>query len=63
MSNSPLVIENLSFRYRRREDLAIENINFELRAGQVMLIAGASGTHPKGHTETKIVPSGQKFMD
>ncbi len=43
MSNSPLIIENLSFRYRRREDLAIENINFELRAGQVMLIAGASG--------------------
>ena len=43
MSISPLVIENLSFRYRRREDLAIENINFELRAGQVMLIAGASG--------------------
>ena len=43
MSVCPLVVENLSFRYRRREELAIENINFELQLGQVMLIAGASG--------------------
>jgi len=43
MSHLPLVVENLSFRYRRREELAIQNINFELHPGQVMLIAGASG--------------------
>lgn len=43
MSNSPLIVENLSFRYRRRTELALENISFELHAGQVMLIAGASG--------------------
>ncbi|MGE5373470.1 MAG: ABC transporter ATP-binding protein [Bacteroidota bacterium] len=43
MSDLPLVVENLSFRYRRREDLAIENISFELRPGEVLLIAGASG--------------------
>ena len=43
MSEIPLVVENLSFSYRRRDDLAIANMNFELRPGQVMLIAGASG--------------------
>jgi len=43
MSASPLSVENLSFRYRRREDWAIENISFEVRPGQVLLIAGASG--------------------
>ncbi len=43
MSEIPLVVENLSFQYRRRDELAIANMNFELQAGQVMLIAGASG--------------------
>ena len=43
MSASPLSVENLSFRYRRREDWAIENISFEVQPGQVLLIAGASG--------------------
>ncbi len=43
MSNSPLIVEKLSFRYRRREEMAIENISFELHPGEVMLIAGASG--------------------
>lgn len=43
MSAFPLVVENLSFQYRRRQELAIEKISFELKAGQVMLIAGASG--------------------
>lgn len=43
MSDLPLVVENLSFRYRRREERAIENINFELHPGQVLLIAGSSG--------------------
>lgn len=43
MSEIPLVVENLSFSYRRRDELAIANMNFEFHAGQVMLIAGASG--------------------
>src|SRR5690349_8513325 len=43
MSNSPLVIENLSFKYRSRNELAIENISVELKQGELLLIAGASG--------------------
>lgn len=43
MPAAPLVVENLSFQYRRRQELAIDNISFELKEGQVMLIAGASG--------------------
>jgi energy-coupling factor transport system ATP-binding protein len=43
MSEPPLVVESLSFRYRRREELAIEKINFSLQPGQLMLIAGSSG--------------------
>ena len=39
----PLVIENLNFRYRSRETLAIKNISLSVEAGQVLLIAGASG--------------------
>lgn len=39
----PLVVQNLSFRYRLRETLAIANLNFTLHPGQVMLIAGTSG--------------------
>ena len=33
MSEIPLVVENLSFQYRRRDELAIANMNFELQAG------------------------------
>lgn len=43
MTETPLIVENLSFRYRRRDELAIANISFKLHVGQVMLIAGASG--------------------
>ena len=43
MSDSPLVIENLSFRYRDRQSTAIQNISFETKAGEILLIAGASG--------------------
>lgn len=39
----PLVIDNLSFRYRTRPELAIENISFELKQGELLLIAGSSG--------------------
>ena len=43
MPSSPLVVENLSFRYRDRQGTAIQNISFEARAGEILLIAGASG--------------------
>lgn len=43
MSQSPLVIENLSFQYRTRPEKAIENISFELKPGELLLIAGSSG--------------------
>jgi energy-coupling factor transport system ATP-binding protein len=43
MSDSPLVVENLSFRYRDRQETAIQNISFEAKSGEVLLIAGASG--------------------
>jgi energy-coupling factor transport system ATP-binding protein len=43
MSDIPLVVENLTFRYRRRTEPAIENIGFSVHPGQVMLIAGSSG--------------------
>jgi energy-coupling factor transport system ATP-binding protein len=43
MSNSPLIIENLSFQYRTRPEIAIEEISFDLKPGEMLLIAGASG--------------------
>ncbi|MCX8024643.1 MAG: ATP-binding cassette domain-containing protein, partial [Thermanaerothrix sp.] len=43
MSDLPLVIENLTFRYRSRHEPAIRNINLSVQPGQVVLIAGASG--------------------
>jgi len=39
----PLVIEDLSFRYRSRTDWALKHINLTVQPGQVLLIAGASG--------------------
>ncbi|MGA2488917.1 MAG: ABC transporter ATP-binding protein [Anaerolineales bacterium] len=42
-SEAPLVIENLSFRYRDRETTAIRDISFSANPGEVLLIAGASG--------------------
>lgn len=42
--NAPaLEIENLSFRYQRREELALHNLSLQVRPGEVLLIAGASG--------------------
>jgi len=38
-----LDIENLSFRYQRREDYALHNLSFQVKPGEVLLIAGASG--------------------
>lgn len=39
----PVIIEDLSFRYRSRSDFAIRNINLTVDEPQVVLIAGASG--------------------
>ena len=43
MNSVPLVVENLSFRYRDRQGAAIHNLSFEARPGEILLIAGASG--------------------
>ena len=43
MTEAPLVVENLSFQYRIRPELAIENVSFELKPGEMLLIAGSSG--------------------
>src|SRR5512135_1612932 len=40
---TPLTIENLSFRYRDRETTAIRDISFSANPGEILLIAGASG--------------------
>ena len=39
----PLTIDNLSFRYHSRSELAIKNISIRVEKGQILLIAGASG--------------------
>ena len=43
MPDSPLIVEDLSFRYRDRQGAAIHNISFEAKPGEVLLIAGARG--------------------
>ncbi|HEY46419.1 MAG TPA: ABC transporter ATP-binding protein [Anaerolineae bacterium] len=44
MAQDPLlVVDNVSFRYREREELAIKDISLQLEAGEVLLIAGSSG--------------------
>jgi len=43
MSDTPLIVENLSFRYRDRQGAAIHDISFDAKSGEVLLIAGASG--------------------
>jgi len=43
MPDAPLVIENLAFRYRDRQAPAIHDISFQANAGEILLIAGASG--------------------
>lgn len=40
---APLLIEDLTFRYRSRSEPAIRNISLEVQPGQVVMIAGASG--------------------
>lgn len=43
MPEASLVVENLSFRYRDRQESAIHDISFQASPGEVLLIAGASG--------------------
>ncbi|MGZ6317307.1 MAG: ATP-binding cassette domain-containing protein, partial [Anaerolineales bacterium] len=43
MTELPLVLEDVSFRYRDRQTLAISGISFAVEPGEILLIAGASG--------------------
>ncbi|MDR3574242.1 MAG: ABC transporter ATP-binding protein [Anaerolineaceae bacterium] len=43
MADLPLVIDDLTFRYNSRSEPAIQHISFSAQAGEVVLIAGASG--------------------
>jgi energy-coupling factor transport system ATP-binding protein len=43
MIETPLIVEDLSFRYRDRQTPAIQHISFSVRPGEILLIAGASG--------------------
>jgi len=43
MADPVLSVADLSFRYRDRQGTAIRNISFEAGAGEILLIAGASG--------------------
>lgn len=43
MPTAALSVQNLTFRYRSRTEPAIQSISFELQAGELLLIAGASG--------------------
>ncbi|UCH61516.1 MAG: ATP-binding cassette domain-containing protein [Anaerolineales bacterium] len=38
-----MILENISFRYRDRQELAIQDISLKVAAGELLLIAGASG--------------------
>ena len=40
---SALAVEGLRFQYRTRSEPAIEDVTFELRPGEILLVAGASG--------------------
>src|SRR5512146_2173748 len=43
MPELPLALEEVAFRYRDRQGLAINHISFEAYPGEILLIAGASG--------------------
>ena len=44
MEQAALSIENLSFKYSSRSEMALENINLQIQPRQIMLLAGASGS-------------------
>jgi len=43
MSTLPLIVDDLSFRYRDRTTAAIQQLSFSAQPGEILLIAGASG--------------------
>ena len=43
MSETPLIVENLTFRYRDRQAAAIKDLTFTANSGEILLVAGASG--------------------
>ncbi len=43
MPDTPLIVENLTFRYRDRQSAAIKDISFTANSGEILLVAGASG--------------------
>lgn len=43
MADPTLVIDNLSFQYRTRPEKALEEISFDLKPGELLLVAGSSG--------------------
>src|SRR4030042_3426551 len=44
ISDTPaLCINELNFRYKRREEFALHDVSFQVKAGEILLIAGASG--------------------
>jgi len=43
MADYPLIVENLSFRYHSRPELAIRDVSFQLEPGELLLVAGSSG--------------------
>ena len=42
-SDYPLEIEDLSFKYRSRSELALKHVSLKVAKGEILLIAGASG--------------------
>jgi energy-coupling factor transport system ATP-binding protein len=42
-SDYPLEIEDLSFKYRSRSELALKHVSLKVERGEILLIAGASG--------------------
>src|SRR5262245_19126852 len=43
MPEPPLIITNLSFKYHSRPEPALKDLSLELAAGELLLVAGASG--------------------
>lgn len=43
MTAPPLLVQGLSFRYRLRAEPALRDVSFELKPGEIVLVAGASG--------------------
>lgn len=43
MDDLPLKIEHLTFQYKRRDEPSLRDISLDLKRGEVLLVAGASG--------------------